>query len=186
MINIYNLENMIAKVNNEDKMSKASVLIPFYKEIDWEIYFIKRIDDGSIHSAQVAFPGGKKEFGDKTLKDTALRETYEEIGIEPKQIEIITQIEPTTTLSSNFNIYPFVGIIHSNEFKLSKKEVQYIFSIPLDFLLKIYPFTLRKFEYKGRIFNTYLIDYAKEIIWGATARILNNLLEKLVKLESKH
>jgi len=160
---------------------EASVLVPFYKQNDWEIYFIKRVCDGSIHSAQVAFPGGKKEPQDKNIKFTALREAFEEIGVKQEHIEIISSLEPTQTLSSNYIVYPFVGILKNNNFCINKSEVQYVFSVPLEFLIKKYPLKLEQFEYKGRIFNTYLIEWESEIIWGATARILNNLLEHIVR-----
>jgi 8-oxo-dGTP pyrophosphatase MutT (NUDIX family) len=160
---------------------ESSVLVPFYKKNDWEIYFIKRVCDGSIHSAQVAFPGGKKEPQDKNIKFTAIRETFEEIGIKQEHIEIIGRLEPTQTLSSNYIVYPFVGILKNNNFCINKSEVQYVFSVPLEFLIKKYPLKLKQFEYKCRIFNTYLLEYEFEIIWGATARILNNLLEHIVR-----
>jgi 8-oxo-dGTP pyrophosphatase MutT (NUDIX family) len=160
---------------------ESSVLVPFYKQNDWEIYFIKRVCDGSIHSAQVAFPGGKKEPQDSKIKLTALREAFEEIGVKQEQIEIIGSLEPTQTLSSNYIVYPFVGILKNNNFCINKSEVQYVFSVPLEFLIKKYPLKLEQFEYKGRIFNTYLIKWESEIIWGATARILNNLLEHIVR-----
>ncbi|OSS41372.1 putative nudix hydrolase YeaB [Desulfurella amilsii] len=160
---------------------ESSVLVPFYKKDEWEIYFIKRVCDGSIHSAQVAFPGGKKEPQDKNAQLTAIRETFEEIGIKQEYIEIVSSLEPTVTLSSNFIVYPFVGILKSNKFCINKSEVQYIFSVPLEFLIKQFPLKLQQFEFKGRIFNTYLIEYDSEIIWGATARILNNLLEHIAR-----
>jgi 8-oxo-dGTP pyrophosphatase MutT (NUDIX family) len=160
---------------------ESSVLVPFYKQNEWEIYFIKRVCDGSIHSAQVAFPGGKKEPQDKNIKFTALREAFEEIGVKQEHIEIISSLEPTQTLSSNYIVYPFVGILKNNNFCINKSEVQYVFSVPLEFLIKKYPLKLEQFEYKSRIFNTYLIEWESEIIWGATARILNNLLEHIVR-----
>ncbi len=178
MFDINILKNIKPKSSNiEGNGICSSVLVPFYKESQWEVFFIKRVDDGSIHSAQVAFPGGKKEPHDKSTKFTAIRETCEEIGIRPNQIEIVTQLDPTVTLSSNFVVYPFVGILKNNNFNINKDEVEYVFSVPIEFLIQKYPLKLQKFVYKGRIFNTYLIEYNNEIIWGATARILNNLLE---------
>lgn len=180
MFDVSTLRNIKAKKVKLNGI-KASVLVPLYKKDEWEIYFIKRVCDGSIHSAQVAFPGGKKEPQDKNEKLTAIRETYEEIGIKQEYIEIIGCLEPTQTLSSNFIVYPFIGILKNNNFCINKNEVQYVFSVPLEFLIKKYPLKLQKFEYKGRIFNTYLIEYESEIIWGATARILNNLLEHIAR-----
>lgn len=180
MFDINILKNI--KPQKSDKSGVvSSVLIPFYKSKIWEVYFIKRIDDGSIHSAQVAFPGGKKEPNDKTTKDTALRETCEEIGIKPDYIEIIGQLDPTVTLSSHFIICPFIGELKSNDFHINPSEVQYVFSVPVDFLIKLYPLTFQKFTYKDRIFETYLIKYNNEVIWGATARILNNLLKYILE-----
>ncbi|MGC8501823.1 NUDIX hydrolase [Desulfurella sp.] len=178
-INILKNIKIVKKIKSDGII--AGVLIPFYKKDNWEIYFIKRIDDGSIHSAQVAFPGGKKEPQDKNVKFTAIRETCEEIGIDHKNIEIVSQIEPTVTFSSNFIVYPFVGILKNNNFCINKSEVDYVFSVPLDFLINKYPLKLQQFEYKGRIFTTYLIEYKSEIIWGATARILNNLLNHILR-----
>ncbi len=160
---------------------QAAVIMPLLlKNNNTEILFQKRADDGTIHAGQISFPGGsieKTDGGD--FLHAALRETYEEIGIKPYDIKIFGAIEPIFTLTSNFVIYPFVGLLTKDNFKINKDEVERLFSVPLNYLIGIHPFVKRKYIYKNRENETFVIEYDNEIIWGATARIIDRFIWKL-------
>jgi len=166
----------------ENQKRISAVIIPFLlKDGEWFLIFEKKAKSLRKHAGQISFPGGIKEPNDKTLLHTAVRETCEEIGICENDIEIIGNLEPTKTLTTNYAIYPFVGIVNRQPpYKINTDEVEKLLFVPLDFLIKHYPIKKGKLRYQGKIRETLLIEYEGEIIWGATARILNKLLPKLL------
>ncbi len=174
------------KLDNFSKRIPSAVIIPiFEKNSEPFLLFIRKTEDNSPHSGQVSFPGGCKEESDKSILDTALREFEEETGIKKEMIQVIGSIEPVPTRSTPFIIFPFIGII-KNKFSVSpdKREVAKIFFVPFKFLLKEYPFKHVNYNYKGLIFRTPLIEYEGEIIWGATARILEIFLEGIKSIDN--
>ncbi len=167
--------------NVETDRIPSAIIIPIV-EINGitNLMFIRKTEDGSPHSGQVSFPGGCREEKDKTMLDTALREFEEETGIPKEKVEIIASLEPVPTRSTPFIIYPFIGVIKENiRPNPDEREVARIFFVPFEFLLRNYPFNYRNYTYKGLVFRTPLIEYDGEIIWGATARILEILFSKL-------
>ncbi|BAT71603.1 NUDIX hydrolase [Thermosulfidibacter takaii ABI70S6] len=152
------------------------------------ILFLKKRDSNYPHGGQVCFPGGCKEETDPDLKFTALREFQEETGIEASKVEILGCLDPVETRSTHFIIYPFVGILEEEkpEVKCDDTEIEKAFWVPLQFLVDHYPLPVVDFPYKGFVFRTPLLEYNGEIIWGATARILQLLLEKLISLQEPY
>jgi 8-oxo-dGTP pyrophosphatase MutT (NUDIX family) len=158
---------------------KGAVLLLLYPgEKGCAIPFIKRPTYVGFHSAQVSFPGGKWEDSDGNLETTALRETQEEIGVDGQKIDLIGHLSNLYIPPSNFLITPYIGYIqHRPEFHPHPREVERIihcdFSILLDKKIrKKKSMTLRK-EY------TVLAPYFEidqEVVWGATAMILSELL----------
>ncbi len=139
----------------------------------------KRTKDNSPHSAQVSFIGGGVEPHDKSLLDTALRETEEEIGVPADKIEVLGYLEPTTTLKSNYRVYPFVGLLKTDKLHPSKSEVEKLLFVPLKRLIEIHPFDEERYSCCGKTYKTFIIPHKDEIIWGATARILNQFIERI-------
>jgi len=142
------------------------------------ILFIKRTDDNGVHSGQIGFPGGRysKEDGDDLLLDTAIRECKEEIGVEIKKENIIGKLTPLYINPSNYLVYPFVALLsYTPNFNLSSDEVEYTIEIPLDYLLSA-DTKYANFKTKNGSINALCFDYENNLIWGASAMILNELV----------
>jgi len=161
---------------NDSKL--AAVLILLYL-LDNKIYtlLIKRTEYNGVHSGQISFPGGKKEKGDSTIADTALRETCEEIGICDDQLVILGNLTPLFIPVSNIEVTPVVAFYNDRpDFSPDKEEVALIIETRLaDFfscdIVKEKPMVIRK-----ETINVKYFDYEGHIIWGATAMILHELL----------
>jgi 8-oxo-dGTP pyrophosphatase MutT (NUDIX family) len=119
------------------KAKKSAVLILLnLNETDIYIPFIKRIRDGSMHSGQIAFPGGKFEKFDGNLKETALREAQEEIGIDAQSIVVLAELTPLYIPVSNFLVQPIVAFTEkSQNYVIAEDEVEELYTIPLNELI---------------------------------------------------
>ncbi|AEA33343.1 NUDIX hydrolase [Hippea maritima] len=168
----------------ETNAKESAVLIPFLNlNGEWVLIFEKKPSYDRLHPSQISFPGGSREESDKSFLDTAIRETCEELGINKDDIQIIGAVEPTKTLTTNFMIYPFVGVVNRRPpFKINKKEVEKLLFIPLVYLIDNSPIKYKEYKYRDRKRKTPLLEYNNEIIWGATARILNNFIPIIKKL----
>jgi 8-oxo-dGTP pyrophosphatase MutT (NUDIX family) len=156
----------------------AAVLIPLYLD-DGELHvvFTRRRDDLRLHAGQISFPGGSQD-DDENLCDTALREACEEIGLSPYGVEIVGALEPTPTFVTDFAVYPFVGLIEPGQaWKPSDVEVAEIIEPSVGELRA--GWAERPVETSRGTFtaDTYVIG--DDLIWGATARIVANLLAVL-------
>lgn len=168
--------------NSNEPPIKSSVLILLYP-FDNDIYTVltKRAEYNGVHSSQISFPGGKYEDIDKNLIHTALRETYEEIGVNPDLINIIGQISPVYIPVSNYIAQPFIGYTTVKpNFKIDNFEVKSIINVKISELQqtknkKIGNFTVKNKKIEAPYFNAY--GYK---IWGATAMVLSEFL-KIVK-----
>ncbi len=165
-------------LEKKDDLKDASVLIPLIKEREEiKLLFTKRTMQVENHKGQISFPGGIVEKADNTFLDTALRETEEEIGLKRDMIEILGQIDDTLTLVSNYIIHPFVGYIPFRpSLKENPHEVEEIIFVPLKWLLDE-RWKVTQIKWEGDYYNSIVFEYNNHIIWGATARILKNLLD---------
>ena len=157
----------------------SAVLIPvFDKQGEYHILFTKRTDRVRDHKGQISFPGGAYEEQDGTLRNTALRETTEEIGLAPEAVELLGELDDMPTLSSGYIISPFVGIIPwPYPFKIDPIEVDKLIEVPIPALLdknNLHPFTEVMDDQE---IATYAYHYQGNIIWGATYRILSQFLD---------
>ncbi len=163
----------------------ASVLMLLYpKNGKVHLVLIVRNSYDGVHSAQVAFPGGKHEKDDLDFSYTALRETYEEIGIDPSKIKIIKPFTELYIPPSNFLVYPFLGISKEPlDFILDPVEVAQIIEIPLMLLLNNEILVNKKqiTSYSNEIFVPGF-NINEHIVWGATAMILSELKEVLIQV----
>ncbi len=164
---------------------KSAVLILFYPDNGkTRLILIKRALDRSVHSGQVSFPGGKQEKSDRNLEATALREAYEEIGIAPEAVTIIGMLSSIYIPPSNFEVFPFVGFVPEKPVLNGNIEVQRILEVEFAELRN--PATrIEKpvFNRNGEevLVPCYFIQ--NEIIWGATAMILSELVEVAGEIE---
>jgi 8-oxo-dGTP pyrophosphatase MutT (NUDIX family) len=165
-------------ITDKDRV-RSAVLIPMYKNSgQYYIVFTKRTTKVKTHQGQISFPGGMQDKGDKTLRDTALRESVEEIGLRRGDARIIGELDDEITTTSNFIVTPFVAMIPwPYHFTPSKDEVDKIISVPVAVLRDK---NCRKPETEildGKKVQSFAYYYQGTRIWGATARILYKLLE---------
>ena len=159
---------------------EASVLIPIltFKK-DLEILLTKRSNNLKNHPGQIAFPGGKKDQSDSSPIETALRETQEEVGLNPKNVEIIASL-PSHKTATGFVIKPYLGLINQPFSEtLRQGEVDEIFTVPYEYILKEKNFSIQTRKWNGSQRSYYVVPYGPYYIWGATARILLNLSRAL-------
>jgi 8-oxo-dGTP pyrophosphatase MutT (NUDIX family) len=165
-------------------LQPAAVLIPFLqKEDGWHLLFIRRtVMPHDRHSGQVAFPGGRCDPLDPDAETAALREAQEEIGVAPKDVQILGRIQDMLTIT-NYRVTPIVGTIPwPYEFTPQEEEVDRIFTIPLKWLSDStnYKVKNRGLQILGRDVPVIYFDkYNGELLWGASARITILLLEAL-------
>lgn len=164
----------------DSKLIESAVLVPlFYKEGQYHILFTQRSDQVANHKGQVSFPGGARSQSDLNLSDTAIRESWEEIGLESKDVKILGEMDDTTT-TSGFIISPFIALIpYPYEFRKNCSEINDIFDIPLSALMDEANFRQECQLVDGKDIITYFYEYEGWVVWGATARIVKQLLEAL-------
>ncbi len=159
---------------------EASVLIPIltFKK-DLEILLTKRSNNLKNHPGQIAFPGGKKDQSDSSPIETALRETQEEVGLNPKNVEIIASL-PSHKTATGFVIKPYLGLINQPFSEtLRQGEVDEIFTVPYEYILNEKNFSIQTRKWNGSQRSYYVVPYGPYYVWGATARILLNLSRAL-------
>ncbi len=156
----------------------AAVLVPLYVR-DGELHavFTERRHDLPRHAGEISFPGGRRDPEDATLTITALREAHEEIGLDPDTVEILGALQPTPTIATGYAIYPFVGLIGADQtWTPSAGEVAAVIELSLSDVAAGY--ARRRLTRRGVAVrtDTYAVD--GHVIWGATARIVADLLDR--------
>jgi 8-oxo-dGTP pyrophosphatase MutT (NUDIX family) len=156
----------------------AAVLIPLYPT-NGELHavFTKRNADLRRHAGEISFPGGRRDE-DEELLDTALREAEEEIGLATADVEIVGTLPPTGTIVTNYVIYPFVGLIEpGGVFRPNPIEVDAVVELSLPALVA--GFERKRLIRRGVPIKTDTYTVEGNFIWGATARIVGTLIERL-------
>lgn len=159
----------------------AAVLVPLYDDGELHGVFTKRRDDMRRHPGEISFPGGRYDEGERDLIATALREAEEEIGLPADAVEIVGALQPTPTIATGYAVYPFVGLIEPGRtWTPSAGEVAEVIELPLRALLAGYG--RRRLIRRGLPIrtDTYVVD--DYLIWGATARILADLFDRIGSL----
>jgi 8-oxo-dGTP pyrophosphatase MutT (NUDIX family) len=159
----------------------AAVLLPLF---GWPerpgLIFTERRADLRSHAGEISFPGGRQDEGDADFAATALREADEEIGLDPAAVELSGALPPTTTFATGYRIHSFVGLIPDPEeldLEPSPDEVETVLAYSLDVLREGY--AMRRLVRRGIPIHTPTYEVEGQMIWGATARILGNLLARL-------
>ena len=158
----------------------AAVLVPLYVGADGELHavFTKRRDDLRKHAGEISFPGGRPDFESEDLRTTALREAEEEIGLPRDDVEVVGALPPTGTFVTNYRIHPYVGVIEERkEWELQPREVDFVLEFSLPDLIR--GFEMQRLLKKGVPIKTPTYTVDGNLVWGATARILQHLLERL-------
>jgi 8-oxo-dGTP pyrophosphatase MutT (NUDIX family) len=165
------------------------VLVPLYFDRnEWHVLLTQRTNDLPSHRGQVAFPGGRVDSTDSSLVETALRETEEEIGLPRERVRILGQLDDLLTVTQ-YRITPIVGVFDWPwTFTPSPLEIAAIFGVPLRWLADPANLTVQYREpiVPGPVVPVYHFYYSEYDIWGATARILRNLLEVIEPLLEKN
>jgi 8-oxo-dGTP pyrophosphatase MutT (NUDIX family) len=156
----------------------AAVLVPMHGWPDNPgLVFTERRSDLKRHAGEISFPGGRRD-GDEELLQTALREAEEEIGLARENVEIVGALPPIGTFVTNYKVHPFVGLIEEGmRFEPNPTEVESVLVASLDDLAAAYE--KRRLVRRGVPIKTDTYLIADKLIWGATARILAMLFERL-------
>ena len=158
----------------------AAVLVPLYLDDDGELHgvFTRRRSDLRRHAGEISFPGGRADEHEDDLRETALREAHEEIGLPPGDVELVGALQPTPTIATNYAVYPFVGLIEpGREWKVSPREVDEVLEFSIADLRSGHD--RRRLLRRGVPFRTDVYCVGEDLIWGATARMLADLLDRL-------
>jgi 8-oxo-dGTP pyrophosphatase MutT (NUDIX family) len=156
----------------------AAVLVPLY---GWPerpgLVFTERRHDLRRHAGEISFPGGRQDEGESYLQ-TALREAKEEIGLNPAVVDVLGALPPIGTFVTNYKVHPIVGLVEADlEYELSPDEVETI--LPFEISALRDGFAMRRLVRRGVPIRTPTYEVGGHLIWGATARILGDLLTRL-------
>ena len=157
----------------------AAVMLLLYEHAgEPHLVFQKRSELVLHHKGQISFPGGAVDPTDPDLRFTALRETHEEMGVDPSHVDVLGQIDELVTIS-DFRVTPFVGWLerYPYEFKTPPVEVAYLLEVPVPHLLDPRNFVLDRRTVDGREVLLPSYRFRDDLIWGATARMLTNFLD---------
>lgn len=160
---------------HKPRISAVMVLL-YEKDGELHLVFTLRHQYDGVHSGQMSFPGGKRDEGDKDLTETALRETWEEVGVTADKIEVLGRLSELYIPPSNFLVYPAVGYAKEVQvFAPQEEEVDEIVQIPLSFFLDNENINLQTEikVYNGQVVRVPAYVLGKYIIWGATAIMLS-------------
>ena len=181
----------------ENTAFRSAILIPLVQvDGEWHILFEVRSFTLRKQPGDISFPGGKIDSTDSTPLDAALRETYEELGIDVESINIVGQLSPYIA-SPSFVVYPFVATLDLHQIHFSKDEVEEVFTVPVKWLLNYEPymhlvsvqpvpstdFPFEKiangtqYQWGTRSLEEWFFAYGKSKIWGLTAKILKHFIE---------
>jgi 8-oxo-dGTP pyrophosphatase MutT (NUDIX family) len=157
----------------------AAVLVALYLDGGrLHAVFTKRRENLRRHPGEISFPGGRRDETDPDLQATALREADEEIGLSPGAVRVLGALQPTPTIVTGYAIYPFVGLIQPGmAWRRSAREVAEVLELALDDLLAGYG--RRRLLRRGVPIRTDTYVVGDDLIWGATARILADLFDRI-------
>ena len=157
----------------------AAVLVPIIDQASPEVVLTLRARHLAHHPGQVSFPGGSVERVDGSAVETAMRETREEIGIAETTIQPIGFLDRFDTIS-DYRILPVVGLVEPGlEWIPDRSEVDEVFTVPLEYITDDSRFRRTQREYRGVHHTIWSLTWEKHVIWGVTAAIIRNLVDRL-------
>jgi 8-oxo-dGTP pyrophosphatase MutT (NUDIX family) len=161
----------------------AAVLVPIVEGQDPWVVFTRRTDELPRHAGEISFPGGLSHRGDAAPRDTALRETEEELGLSPSEVDVLGALPPVHTFVSGILIVPFVGMLRPGPtFAPNVGEIAEVLQYPLARLSD----AEREVEIPrgDHVYRGFAYEMPDNTIWGATASILHSLIEIVRKEQS--
>ncbi len=154
----------------------AAVLVAVWRD---QLILTKRASHLKHHPGQIAFPGGKVEAHDASPEAAALREAHEEIGLRPEKVEVLGRLSPHETVTG-FSMTPVLGLVRDDLNLVPEAgEVDEAFTVPLTHVLDPVNFAIERRLWRGQWRRYYTIAYGPYYIWGATARVLRGLAERM-------
>ena len=168
------------KTIEDPSLTPAAVMLLLYpKDGEYCVLLNTRTDQVEHHKGEISFPGGRRDEKDATLVDTALRETYEEMGIRPEDIEVLGELDDMATIS-RFVMSTYVGTIpYPYDFKPNEREVAEVLEVPISTLMSKDNIRDEVRIVDGQLINSPAYAAQGRLIYGATARVLEGLLELL-------
>ena len=170
-------------ITDDEREISAAVLVPLYV-LDGELHVIltKRTNLMSRQQGHIAFPGGRRESGDRDLLATALRESFEEIGLDPAKVEVLCRIDDFSTHNGETFVAGFVGLIDPNAspyaWRPQEREVAEMLEVPVRDLLDARNWTVKEpRELNGRLWPDEVFHFRGHRTFGATARAMRNVLD---------
>ena len=154
------------------------MLVPLFVDAGERLHavFTKRRHDLRRHAGEISFPGGRRDPGE-TLIETALREAHEEVGLPSEAVEVVGALTPVGTFVTNYRIYPFVGLIEPGfAWVLHEAEVAEVLEFRIEDLAAGH--SMKRLVRRGIAFKTDVYEVDGHMVWGATARILADLLAR--------
>jgi len=163
-----------------DGLRPAGVLVPLCARGNGvTVVLARRTEQVPHHKGQICFPGGSRDPGDRDLLATALREAEEELGIRKEEVDLLGAMVPVETVTG-FSIRPYVARIpETAAFHLDPFEVAEVFEVPLSVFGEFRRYRWAEASFRGRENRVYFFDHGPHTIWGATARILHDLAERI-------
>ncbi len=158
------------------------MLVPLYfADGEPHVVLTRRRADLRLHAGEICFPGGRRDAGDPTLPQTALREAQEEIGLQRSDVELVGALHPTPTIATNYLIHPFVGLVPQQRAStVCAQEVDSVLELSLRALRLAK--TKTQLTRRGFTFETDAYQLSQHLIWGATFRIVEDLISRLQPL----
>lgn len=171
-----------ALLSEEGRRPSAVLLLLYERDGQEHVLFQVRTQEVADHKGEVSLPGGRRDSEDASPLATALRETHEEIGVAPEDIEVFGRLDDVVTLFSNFLIAPFVGAITrpgTYPFRFARREVAEMIEVPLPHLMSdgCVEWSVREVDGERVAERAFL--YGEHRIWGATARVLGQYVDLL-------
>lgn len=160
----------------------AAVLVPVWLRPEGaRVILTKRASHLQHHPGQVAFPGGKRDDGDPTLEACALREAHEEIGLHPGAVELLGRLPAHDTVTG-FTVTPVLGLVRDDFIPVSQAgEVEEVFTVPLPHVLDPGRYAIESRMWRGTLRRYYAVPWGPYYIWGATARMLRGLADRVAR-----
>jgi 8-oxo-dGTP pyrophosphatase MutT (NUDIX family) len=175
------LEHRVRRsIDTEPPLLRAGVLIPLLMRSDGiEILFTRRTDTVLTHKGQISFPGGQREDSDVETVETALRESYEEIGLEPSRVTVLGELDDVFTAVSSFVITPVVGMVEGGieNLRPAPDEVKSLLMVPVSRLLDSDVHTTETRSVGEQQYRIHYYTLGDDVIWGATGRIVYQFLK---------
>jgi len=156
----------------------AAVLVPLFLEGgEYQILFTKRTEQLNHHRGEISFPGGVCHPEDGSARETALRETWEEVGIRPEDVDVLGELDDCYSVH-NYLVTPVVGIFPAAcTLQVNPAEIERLITAPLAHFLRPEVFRVEDWSWRGRIHPVYFYTYQGDEIWGLTAAILKQFLD---------